>query len=169
MNGNNPVLFVYRNIKSKKSIHMVDITTEIIINRPVNVVADYATDPGNAPEWYVNIKSVEWKSPKPLQVGSQVAFTAQFLGRKLEYIYEITELVAAKKLVMRTAQGPFPMETTYTWTALDANSTKMTLRNTGKPSGFSKLVAPFMATAMKRANNKDLQTLKKVLEREKQT
>ena len=64
---------------------------------------------------------------------------------------------------MRTAQGPFPMETTYTW-APDGAGTRMTLRNRGEPSGFAKATGPMMAVAMKRANTKDLAKLKSILE-----
>ena len=124
---------------------MVDVTTEIIIDRPVAVVTDYTANPDNAPEWYVNIKSVEWKTPKPLTIGSKIGFTAHFLGRNLSYTYEVIEFIPNKKFVMRTAEGPFPMETTYQWASLNAGSTRMTLRNRGNPSGFSKLFAPFMA------------------------
>ncbi len=142
----------------------VDVLTEITIDRPVDVVAAYAADPSNAPVWYENIKSVEWETPPPARIGSKVAFVAQFLGRRMAYTYEFVDLVPAERLVMRTAQGPFPMETTYTWTATDDAKTHMTLRNRGEPAGFSKLAAPFMAAAMRRANRKDLAKLRSILE-----
>ena len=143
---------------------MVDIFTEILINSPLEKVADYAVNPDNASEWYANIKSVEWKSSKPLTLGSKGGFVAHFLGRKLAYTYEIVVLIPLQKIVMRTAEGPFPMETTYTWAAIDDGSTKMTLRNKGNPTGFSKMVAPFMGVMMRRANTKDLMNIKKIIE-----
>ncbi|MDW3650792.1 MAG: SRPBCC family protein [Bacteroidia bacterium] len=143
---------------------MVDVFTEIKIDRPLEEVASYASNPENAPEWYVNIKSAEWKSAPEIKLGAQIAFIAHFLGRKLSYVYEIVELVPNEKMVMRTADGPFPMETTYEWEALDENHTRMSLRNRGKPSGFSKLFAPMMAKSMRKANEKDLRMIKKILE-----
>jgi len=142
----------------------VDVLTEVVIGRPRDQVAAYAANPDNAPLWYVNIKSVEWKTPAPARVGSQVAFVAHFLGRRMAYTYEITELVPGERLVMRTAEGPFPMETTYTWEATADGGARMTLRNRGEPAGFSRLVAPLMAHAMRRANRKDLLRLKEILE-----
>jgi hypothetical protein len=144
---------------------MVDVLTQIEISCPRAKAADYAANPDNAPAWYVNIKAVEWKSPKPLVVGSQIAFKAKFLGKELAYTYEIAELVPGEKLVMRTAQGPFPMETIYQWESISENATLMKLRNRGKPSGFSKIFAPFMQSAMRRANRKDLLALKQILEK----
>jgi uncharacterized protein YndB with AHSA1/START domain len=141
----------------------VDVHTEIEIERPRTEVAAYAADPDNATEWYENIKAVEWRTAKPLAVGARVAFVAQFLGRSLTYTYEVRELVPAERLVMSTDEGPFPMETTYTWADV-GGSTKMTLRNRGGPSGFSKVAAPLMAAAMRRANAKDLERLKAILE-----
>ena len=127
-------------------------------------MSSYAGDPSNAPDWYVNIVSVDWKTAPPVRVGSQVEFVARFLGRTLRYTYEFAEVVAGERVVMRTRQGPFPMETTYTWVAESDGSTRMTLRNRGEPAGFSKVMAPLMKPAMRRANHKDLATLKALLE-----
>ncbi len=143
---------------------MVDVRTEIQVARPRAQVAGYAADPSNAPEWYVNIESVDWETEPPVRIGSRMLFVARFLGRTLAYTYEVRELVEGERLVMSTAQGPFPMETTYTWTDAEDGGTRMTLRNQGEPSGFSKVAAPMMAKAMRRANQKDLTRLKEILE-----
>ncbi|MGI9602837.1 MAG: SRPBCC family protein [Acidimicrobiales bacterium] len=142
----------------------VDVLTETTIDRPVAAVSAYAADPGVAPEWYDNIESVEWETEPPLALGSRAAFVAHFLGRRMAYTYEVVEFEPGQRLVMRTAEGPFPMETTYTWEPLGDDRTRMTLRNRGTPSGFSRLVGPVMVRAMRRANRRDLAALKAVLE-----
>jgi uncharacterized membrane protein len=142
----------------------VDVTTDTVIDRPVDLVAAYAADPTNAPEWYDNIESVEWKSEPRVETGAKATFVARFLGRRLEYTYELVEVAPGERLVMRTAEGPFPMETTYTWTPVDGPATRMTMRNRGEPAGFSKLMTPLIVAAMRRANRKDLAKLKAIVE-----
>jgi uncharacterized membrane protein len=143
----------------------VDVLTEINIERPRDEVSAFAADPSNATAWYKNIKSVEWETPPPAVVGSRVRFRAQFLGHKLEYTYEVREIEAGARFVMATAQGPFPMKTTYTWQDTAGGATAMTLRNTGEPSGFAAVTAPVMTRAMRKANEADLRRLKALLER----
>ena len=138
--------------------------TEVEIGRPREEVAAFAADPGNATAWYKNIKAVEWETPPPVAVGSKLRFRAQFLGRRLEYVYEVRELDPGRRLVMETAEGPFPMETSYEWEDAAAGMTKMTLRNRGEPSGFAAVTAPVMRLAMRRANEADLRRLKALLE-----
>jgi Polyketide cyclase / dehydrase and lipid transport len=142
----------------------VDVLTEIDIARPRAVVAEYASNLDNTTDWYTNIERVDWKSPKPLRVGSQVAFVARFLGRRLAYTYEVRDWVPGQRLVLSTTDGPFPMETTYEWHDSQSGGTTMALRNRGTPAGFSNAAAPVMAGAMRRANRKDLTRIKAILE-----
>jgi uncharacterized membrane protein len=147
---------------------VVDVTTEIEIDRSRSEVDRYVSDPDTAPEWYENIKSIEWKTARPLSVGARFAFVAQFLGRRLAYTYEVREHVPGRRFVMSTAEGPFPMETTYSWRDSPSGGTVMTLRNRGNPSGLRGIAAPMMAAAMRRANRKDLTRLKSLLETPRQ-
>lgn len=142
----------------------VDVLTEIEIARRRVEVASYAANPDNATTWYRNIKRVEWETPKPLQMGSRIAFVAQFLGRTIAYTYEVQEMALHERFVMATFEGPFTMKTTYCWSDTPTGGTKMTLRNRGAPSGFGKMASPLMATAMRRANRMDLKRLKEILE-----
>jgi hypothetical protein len=143
----------------------VDVITVEEISRAQADVAAYACDPDNAPRWYENIEQVEWQTPRPLGVGSRITFVAHFLGRKLQYTYEVTAYRPGEALVMRTHEGPFPMETSYSFTTVAPERTRIELRNRGKPSGFARLARPFMEQAMRRANRKDLSLLKRILER----
>ena len=142
----------------------IDVHGEIVIHASRRVVARFAADPGNAPEWYANIESVEWLTPPPVELGSRVAFVAHFLGRRLAYTYEVVEFVPGTRMVMRTAEGPFPMETTYIWEPLDEGRSRMSVRNTGTPTGFTSIAGPVIASAMRHAITKDLELLKRILE-----
>ena len=144
----------------------VDILSEVVINRPQAEVSAYVSDPTNVPEWYINVKSVEWQTSLPLREGSEIAFAAYFLGRHLDYIYDVIELLPNEKLVMQTSEGPFKMETTYTWETTSNGNTRMTLRNRGTLNGFSAWVTPFITLAMRNANLQDLAQLKQVLEKQ---
>lgn len=142
----------------------LDVQVETVIDRPRDEVAAYTGEPTNAPKWYTNIDSVVWNTEPPMRIGSRMTFVARFLGRRLEYTYEVAEYVPGERLVMRTTQGPFPMETTYTWTDAGSGKTRMALRNRGGPSGFAGIAAPVMAASVRRSTSKDLAGLKKLLE-----
>ena len=143
----------------------VDVESQIEIGRPREDVAAYASEPDNLPTWYENIADVTWESPRPLAVGTRIAFVAEVLNSRLTYIYEVTDLVAGERLVMSTEEGPFPIETTYTWEELAEGSTRMTLRNRGEPTGLAKkMSAPLVARSIRRANEADLRRLKQILE-----
>jgi hypothetical protein len=142
----------------------VDVETSIEIECPRPVVAAFVSNPDNATQWYVNIRSIHWETTPPAVLGSRITFVAHFLGRRIAYTYEVREVAQGERFVMSTAEGPFPMQTTYSWQDTEAGGTRMTLRNSGEPSGFGKMATPIMAAAMRRANLKDLARLKTILE-----
>jgi hypothetical protein len=142
----------------------VDVRNERSIAAPPADVAAVASDPDRAPDWYANIERVDWVTPPPLAVGTRLAFVARFLGRRLAYTYEVVELDLPRRLVMRTEQGPFPMETTYEWDADGRGGTRMSLRNRGEPTGFGRLAGLVMAPAVRRANRRDLSRLAALVE-----
>lgn len=142
----------------------VDVLETIVIERPVDVVAEFAGDPSRAPEWYRRIASAEWLTEAPMRLGSRIRFHADFLGRTLDYVYEVVELTPDEQVAMRTTEGPFPMRTTYTWRPLSDRACHMAMRNEGEPSGFAVLASPFIGRAMRRAMRQDLVDLKRILE-----
>jgi hypothetical protein len=141
----------------------VDVVTDVEIGRPVSEVAPFASDPSNATAWYRNISAVTWESEPPLRVGSRLRFRARFLGRTLEYTYEVVAFEPLERLVMQMSDGPFPMRTTYAWAEVDGG-TRMTLRNTGEAGRYLRLAGPALEAAMRRANRADLERLKRLLE-----
>jgi len=142
----------------------LDLTSELVLERPPASVSGYACNPENATSWHASVKSVEWKSAPVVHVGSRVALEVDFLGQHLHYTYEIVECVPGEKLVMRSVDGPIPLETSYTFEETRDGHTRMTFRNRGEPSGMSKLLTPVMVAAMKAANERDLLKLKEILE-----
>lgn len=142
----------------------VDVASEILIERPPGIVSAYVADPANAPSWHDHIKSAGWAKDATPHPGSRIAIVAEFLGRKLDFVYEIVEFTPGEKLVMHSVEGPFPMHTVYAWEETREGHTRMTMRNHGEPSGVSKLMAPMIATALRSTGEKDLAKLKAILE-----
>ena len=143
----------------------VDVAATIVIERPIDDVATYAGDPSNAPSWCRRIDSAEWVTEPPVALGSQISLRVRSLGREVVSTHEVTELTPGEQVAMRTVEGgPFPMTTTATWRAVGDRATHMVLRNQSEPTGFSRLVAPLVARSVRRAMDRDLGDLKRLLE-----
>jgi uncharacterized membrane protein len=142
----------------------VDIAEAVVIERPIATVSTFAADPANAARWRRNVDAATEETDPPTRLGSRFRFVATFFGRRLEYVYEIVEWEPSEQIAMRTADGPFPMQTVTSWRPVGDRVTHMVLRNQGAPTGLRRLVAPFVAITMRRAMRQDLDDLKRVLE-----
>jgi uncharacterized membrane protein len=145
----------------------IDITAEVAIRRPLGEVAAYMIDPAHDPEWIGGVRSVRTETPPPLAVGSRVARVASFLGRRVEYVNEVTELDPERVLDMRSVKAPFPMRVTYSFAAGATDGAPTTVvrnRVRGAPGGFLALFGPLLGPLVKRSVQKDLERLRDLME-----
>jgi uncharacterized membrane protein len=147
----------------------IDVTARVEIARPRGEVAAYMTDPANDPVWIGGVREVRMQTPPPLRAGSRVARVAVFLGRRVEYVNEVTELDPDRVLDMRSVKAPFPMRVTYSFEDADnaAGGAATVVRNRvqGDPGGFFALFGPLLAPMVRRSVQGDLERLRDVLER----
>ena len=141
----------------------VDVTATGIVERPREEVAAYLRDPANDTEWIGGVRSARLLTPGPVRVGSQVERVAGFLGRRVEYVNEITELTA-DRLAMRSVRSPFPMRVTYAHRDAGDGTTQVSVRVEGNAGRFYALVGPLLGLAVRRSISRDLRNLKQALE-----
>jgi uncharacterized membrane protein len=143
----------------------IDVTAEVAIHRPRAQVAAYMIDPAHDPEWIGGVREVRMETPPPLRAGSRVARVASFLGKRVEYVNEVTELDAERVLDMRSVAAPFPMRITYSFEDRD-DGAATTVRNRvrGEPGGFFALFGPLLGPLVRRSVQKDLERLRDLLE-----
>ncbi len=136
-----------------------DVTAEIQVERPREEVARYAMDWRNDTEWIGALSRVELVSEEPLQVRR----VAGFLGKRIEYVNEVVELVPARRLAMRSVKAPFPMTVVYEFEDAGEGSL-MRIRAGGDATGFYRVAGPLLDRAVKRGIEGDLARLKRRLE-----
>ena len=141
----------------------IDVTAQVAIHRARGEVAAYMIDPANDPTWIGGVREVRMETPPPLRAGSRVARVASFLGRRVEYVNEVTELDPGRVLDMRSVKAPFPMRVTYSFED-DGAATIVRNRVRGDPGGFYALFGPLLAPLVKRSVQRDLERLRDVLE-----
>jgi uncharacterized membrane protein len=141
----------------------IDITAQVAIRRPRAEVAAYMIDPANDPTWIGGVREVRMETPPPVRTGSRVARVASFLGRRVEYVNEVTDLDPERVLDMRSVKAPFPMRVTYSFED-DGAATIVRNRVRGDPGGFFALFGPVLAPLVKRSVQRDLERLRDVLE-----
>jgi uncharacterized membrane protein len=141
----------------------VDVTATATIDRPREEVAAYLRDPANDTTWIGGLRSARLLTPGPVAVGSQVERIAGFLGRRVQYVNEVTELTG-DRLVMRSVRSPFPMRVTYGYRPAGDGATEVSVRVEGDAGRFYALAAPLLGLAVRRSIVRDLRNLKRVLE-----
>ena len=143
----------------------IDVSAEATIARLPAEVMTYVSDPANDPSWIGGVVEAELLSDPPLARGSQVRRTAKFLGRRFDYVTEVTEWQPPEALAMR-ATSPFPMDIRYEFQE-NGGCTLARVRVQGEGGGFFRLAAPLLAPQVRRNIRADVERLKALLESER--
>jgi hypothetical protein len=142
----------------------IDVPVTALIDRPAAEVGAYATDPANDTSWIGGIREVRWVTEPPLRVGSRVRRLAAFMGRPVDYVLEVTDLVPGQRVVMRSVEAPFAMVVTYTFAA-EGGGTRTGVRVQGGSGLVFRVAGPLMAWQVRRNLRGDLARLRRILER----
>jgi uncharacterized membrane protein len=141
----------------------VDVTVQRTIERPREDVARFAMHPANDIRWITALKSVRTLTDGPPGPGTQVERVASFLGKRMEYVNEIVTLEPGRRLAMRSVKAPFPMSITYEFEDAPGGSIAR-IRASGDAAGFYRIAGPLLSAAVRRGIERDLDTLKELLE-----
>jgi uncharacterized protein YndB with AHSA1/START domain len=141
-----------------------DVRAETVVARPRDEVAAYAMDHRHDPVWIGGIREARLVGDAPFGVGSRVERVAGFLGRRIEYVLEVTALDPGSRIVMSSVKAPFPMTVTYEFADADGG-TRASVRVQGDASGFyGRLTGPLLSPMVRRNITGDVRRLKRVLE-----
>jgi uncharacterized membrane protein len=143
----------------------IDVTATTTIDAPRDRVASYVVDNRNDPAWIGGISQSELLGNPPIGVGSHVRRVASFMGRRIEYVNEVTRLDPGSVLEMRSVKSPFPMEITYAFEDA-AGGTQTSVRVQGDPSALYRLAGPLLSRKVKKNVQADLERLKDIVERD---
>ena len=142
---------------------MAKFEINLVINRPIEEVFAFISNPENLLRWRAGTLELARTSSEPLSVGSSFKGRFTFLGRPFDGNLEIILHEPHRRYGTRLTEGPFPLEARYTLEPA-GNGTDLTLVIEGEPGGFFKLTEPLVVSLAKRSYEADLNNLKEMLE-----
>ena len=146
----------------------IDVTATTTMAVPREEVARYVIDHRNDPVWIGGISESELLGEPPIAIGSRVRRVASFMGKRIEYVNEVTRLDQGKTLEMRSVRSPFPMVVTYTFDDME-EGTRASVRVQGDPSALYRLAGPLLSRQVRRSVQRDLERLKEILEQRRES
>ena len=134
-----------------------------MINRPVEEVFAFVSNPENNPKWSSLSREVTITSAGPIGVGTTYRSVVAFLGRRIEGETEITEYEPNRSFAEKSKSGPFPVENRTTFERVDGG-TRVNFTTVAEPGGFFKLAEPLLVGMLKRQFEADFANVKDLLE-----
>ena len=135
----------------------------VVVDRPIEEVFAFATEPENEPLWQSTSLETEQTSGGPVGVGTTFRNTSKFLGRRIDSTYEVTENEPPRRQCVRVTSGPIPGSGCYLFEPAEGG-TRFTQRFEAEIGGFFRLAEPLVGRAIRRQMDVDMATLKDLLE-----
>jgi uncharacterized protein YndB with AHSA1/START domain len=150
-------------------MEMARAEASVVINRPVEEVFEFVTNPKNVLLWHSSTLESEQTSEGPMGVGTTVRSVGQFMGRRMEMTAEVTEYEPNRKIKYKGASGPRSVEASYTFEPVEGG-TGISFVGEGETGGFFKrlfgLVDSIFVRMAQRGMETDFANLKDILEAE---
>lgn len=143
---------------------MIEVTSEIAIDRPVDEVFAFLADAENNPTWQQGMERCQWTSTPPIREGSIYEQEAKMMGRAVTSTFEVVDFEPGRRITIRTIESTFPIEVTRSVEPAGEGACLARARVTGDPSGVFRLAAPLMRRIVERSVRGDYRRLKEHLE-----
>jgi len=135
----------------------------IVINRPTEEVFGVLANLENDVKWRREWVEAKNTSEGPLGVGTTFRLVSEFLGRRSETEYEVTEYEPNRIAAWKAVSGPLPLTFRRTFERVEGG-TRVTIRYEAEIRGFLKLAGPLVARMGKRQLEGDFPKLKELME-----
>ena len=142
---------------------MIRIEHELVVERPLEDVFAYLSDPANVPEWQTGVVETTKEEEGGMRVGVRWREVRSFLGRRMEATLEAIAYEPGREFSLRAVSGPIPLQVRHLFDRADAG-TRITVLAEGDPGRFARLGSRLIARAAERQLKDDLAELKRVLE-----
>jgi uncharacterized membrane protein len=141
----------------------VTLEHEVVIERPLDAVFAYATDPANAPEWQASVLSTSKTIDEPMRSGVRWTEVRNFLGRRIQATLEATEYEPGRLFALKTVSGAVAIEVRHLFEPFDGG-TRIRVLAEGNPGRLGRLGGRFVRRAAEREVKGDFARLKELLE-----
>ena len=143
---------------------MIKAGTTVTINRPVEEVFAFVSNPENSLEWGSGILEVEITSTGVAGIGATARTRRQFPGKQVEFHWEVTAYEPNRLLVVDSTSGPLSMQARYEFEPTPDNKTRLNFALQGTATGFLKLAEPLVSRQAQKELDADFSKLRALLE-----
>ena len=143
---------------------MIEIELGLEIDRPVEDVFGYLTDPAKLRDWQRRGVEVEQETAGPFGRGTQLRERRVLFGKRLEQLVEVLEHEPPRRLSMRILSGPLPLDGHHELEPVDGR-TRLRFRVEGETRGLARLAEPVLQRVLAREFRAQHERLRENLER----